>query len=69
MQIVREATRASASDHLIFYLTRPKIMKMIRRGSKADEPVLAIGEATEGASTKIQKNPFPEEKDDTVSQI
>ena len=53
MQIVREATRASASDHLIFYLTRPKIMKMIWRGSKADEPVRAVGEATEGARTKI----------------
>ena len=52
VQMVREATRASASDFLIFYLTRPKIMKMIRRGSKADEPVLAVGEATEGASTE-----------------
>ena len=52
MQMVREATRASASDFLIFYLTRSKIMKMIRRGSKADEPVLAIGEATEDASTE-----------------
>ena len=28
-------------------------MKMIWRGSKADEPVLAVGEATEGASTEI----------------
>ena len=27
-------------------------MKMIRRGSKADEPVLAVGEATEDASTE-----------------
>ena len=53
MQMVREATRASASDFLNFYLTRPKIMKMIWRGSKADEPVLAVGEATEGASTEI----------------
>ena len=53
MQMVREATRASASDLLIFYLTRSKIMKMIRRGSKADEPVLAVGEATEGARTEI----------------
>ena len=53
MQMVREATRASASDHLNFYLTRPSIMKMIRRGSKADEPVRAVGEATEGARTKI----------------
>ena len=53
MQMFREATRASASDLLIFYLTRPKIMKIIKRGSKADEPVLAVGEATEGASTEI----------------
>ena len=52
MQIVREATRASASDLLIFF-SRPKIMKMIWRGSKADEPVRAVGEATEGARTKI----------------
>ena len=41
---------------------------MIQRGGKADEPVLAVGEATEGASTKIQKKPFTEEKDDTISQ-
>jgi len=30
-------------------------MKMIWRGSKANEHVLAVGEATEGARTKIQK--------------
>ena len=53
VQSVRRATRGTAPDLLNFYLTRPSIMKMIRRGSKADEPVLAIGEATEGASTKI----------------
>ena len=41
---------------------------MIGRGSKADEPVRALGEATKGARTKIQKNPFPKEKDDTDSQ-
>ena len=52
IQMVREATRGSASDLLNFYLTRPSIMKMIRRGSKADEHVLAVGEATEGASTE-----------------
>ena len=53
VQSVRRATRSTAPDILNCYLTRPSIMKMIRRVSKADEPVLAIGEATEGASTKI----------------
>ena len=37
---------------------------MIWRGSKADEPVLAVGEATEGASTEnffkksMEVNPY-----------
>ena len=52
MQMVRRATRASASDLLMFYLTRTERMKMIWRGSKADEPVRAVGEATEGARTE-----------------
>ena len=58
MQMVREATRASASALLNFYLTRTEWMKMIRRGSKANEHVIAVGEATEGGKHKNIEEAF-----------